>query len=104
MTEEQTIDLLTLIATAYPMFQANDDVLSLWNKMLSDIPAERATRNLQQHIKTMKFPPTIAEIRGSEGASMFDNMRLETQQRLQQIKQWEENACPRLSAGVKRDA
>ncbi|MNW68002.1 Loader and inhibitor of phage G40P [compost metagenome] len=86
------------------MFQANDDVLSLWNKMLSDIPAERATRNLQQHIKTMKFPPTIAEIRGSEGASMINNMRLETQQLLQQIKQWEENACPRLSAGVKQNA
>jgi hypothetical protein len=38
-------------------------VIDLWTEMLSDLSAESVLNSVSTHIKTNKFPPTIAEIR-----------------------------------------
>lgn len=38
------------------------DTLNNWHEMLKDENAEIVFDNLKQHIKTNKFPPTIAEL------------------------------------------
>lgn len=89
---------MLMIITAYPVVQMNDDIVDMWTKMLSDIPIELAVKNLEQHIKTSKYPPTIADIRGGENSASplsVDRLRRETEERFRLMDQWEQNACPR---------
>lgn len=68
MTKEETKELLTLIFTAYPNFEITKDRIDLWVDMLTDAVFDKAKANTEQHIKTSKYPPTIAEIRGKPQA------------------------------------
>jgi len=71
LTRHETIELLAVLQAAYHRFYADttqkqrDEAVSVWNIMLSDIPLEVAKLALYRLIATLKFPPTIAEMRES---------------------------------------
>ena len=74
MTKADTAKLLTIIIKAYPSsrLQADDDTLNLWHEMLSDLPVEIAASSTKALISTLRFPPTIADIRESVARSMAE--------------------------------
>lgn len=64
MKESETIDILTRVAANYPNVTVTNEMVQLYTETLDDVPYNVALRNVTEHIKTSKFAPTIAEIRG----------------------------------------
>lgn len=71
MTKIEVKNLLGIIKTAYPALQKKDieekrKMLNLWCGSLKDISTEKAMDNMNNHIKTSPFIPTIADIINSK--------------------------------------
>jgi hypothetical protein len=65
MNKTEVKNLVKQIILAYPNFEIKPDArFKLWCDMLADVPYDRAIDNLKDHIKTNRFAPTIADIRG----------------------------------------
>ncbi len=76
MTESEVIKLLTMIAAAYPNMKAVTKLqVKIWHESLKDIPVKVALANAKKHIMTNQYPPTIAEILGTNknNANKFHN-------------------------------
>lgn len=69
MTVNETIALLSIMRTAYPQFykgmnsEDEDDIINLWATMFADDNAKIVTEAVKALICTMKFPPTIADVK-----------------------------------------
>ncbi|MBP1944638.1 replicative helicase loader/inhibitor [Cytobacillus luteolus] len=69
MTKREVAKILTQISITYKnRFSCEDpkEKLDIWYEMLCDQDYEAVMRNLNQHIKTNRFVPTIAELRVPE--------------------------------------
>ncbi|NOJ72454.1 replicative helicase loader/inhibitor [Paenibacillus alvei] len=96
MTERETLSLLAVISTAYPMIDMTDEYVDLWIKMMRNVDFKTATEALHKHILTNKYPPTIAEI-AAVGHTEAERLKIETKERLVMISGWSERAT--LPAG-----
>lgn len=74
MNKNEFKNLMAAIHSAYPNEKITDDknTVMLWWNMLSDREYRAISRNLEKHIKTCKFVPTIAELR-AEPPKGFSN-------------------------------
>jgi len=54
--------LLEQITGIYLNVKLSKDTAGIWAECLRDIPYKQAKNNLIKHIKSSKFPPTIADI------------------------------------------
>ena len=65
MTMAETAAMLQAITALYPMSKIRADVPSVksWQKALEDLPAEAVSVALRRMVSTLKFPPTVADIR-----------------------------------------
>ncbi|MGC6588048.1 replicative helicase loader/inhibitor [Paenibacillus sp. Dod16] len=105
MNNKELLHLLSIVVTAYPTVQVSEEMETLWGSMLGDVSYKRAAQNLAQHIKTSKYPPTIADIRGNITPLSVENLRIQTQERFRLMDNWQKNACPRprLTEGKQHD-
>jgi hypothetical protein len=96
MTEEQTVKILALIATAYPNFNLTDERVDLWHEFMRKFPFEKGLLHLKRHIETNSFPPTIADILKKDPSQFVDyeKLKLETANRLERMDAWENKAIP----------
>jgi hypothetical protein len=62
MDKSSVLNLFEIMACNYPLFDISDEKLEVWNELLADQDFEKVKRNVLRHIKTEKYPPTIAEI------------------------------------------
>jgi hypothetical protein len=62
MTKNQVIKIFAVIVSAYPGFAVTEEKLSVWHKALEDQEFNTVERNVMRHVRTEKYPPTIAEI------------------------------------------
>jgi hypothetical protein len=90
------LKLLALISSAYPMVELTDEQDRLWTEMLSDVPFERAQRNLREHIRSSRFPPTVADIVRHDPNQFvnYERLKEETALRFEQMDEWEQQAVP----------
>lgn len=67
MTRKETAQMLALLSASYPRFGLKTDELALsaWHEMLQDLPGNVVAVAVKRMIATLKFPPTIADIRGA---------------------------------------
>lgn len=74
MTRQETAKLLALIAVAYPGSKINADemTLALWHEMLQDLPGEVVAAATKRMFSTLKFPPSIADIRAAVAEATKD--------------------------------
>lgn len=65
MTKAETIALLQTIIVMYPGSKINADPLTVavWQEMLGDYPGEVVSAAVKRMCATLKFPPSIADIR-----------------------------------------
>ena len=65
MTRNETIQLLAMLSVSYPRFAFTPDetTVNMWHGMLKDLPGDVVGVATQRMIATLKFPPTIADIR-----------------------------------------
>lgn len=95
MNRAEVIDLFIEIKQEYPQFNDSDDEIDRHLKYLKDFPFDAALRNVEQHIKTNKWPPGISEIRGSLGEQIErDRMKSFTQEYFAERARAKKEACP----------
>lgn len=63
MNKAEVKELLKEIVVAYPNFEVPEPRFMLWCELMADISFKTARERLREHIKTNRFPPTIADIR-----------------------------------------
>jgi len=87
MEIHETAELFKTIKKHYSGFNASVEAVKETHRYLKDFPFEVACVNVDQHIMTEKFPPTIADIRGRLG-EQFERQRSKerTESYLQQME------------------
>lgn len=68
MTEEQAVEVLSMIEGAYPHFMKGTEQqikgkLKIWMYHLREMDYDRAIKNLHKHVGINEYPPTIAQIK-----------------------------------------
>lgn len=65
MNKSETTKLLAYIAVAYPngKVEPNEPTVNLWAQFTADLPYNAAKLAVDSMIATLKFPPSIADIR-----------------------------------------
>ena len=69
MTKQEALSILIILKTAYPTFykdyNKNDinSAVDLWATMFADDPAHIVTEAVKSLICTLKYPPTIADVK-----------------------------------------
>jgi hypothetical protein len=98
MKQQETAQFLAVVKTAYPHFDISEEVVRLWHQFLSAISFVTAQKNLNDHIASNRFPPTIADIVRKDPNQYVDyaQLREETEERLIQLEQGDPLAidCP----------
>ncbi|WP_145404264.1 replicative helicase loader/inhibitor [Paenibacillus silvae] len=95
MDRAQIFDLLIEIKENYPSFDVSEENVDRHMKYLHDFPFEVAQQNLQEHVRTGKWPPNIAEIRGRMGEQIErDRMRALTETYFAEREAAAQVACP----------
>lgn len=64
MEKVEIARLYKKIKRYYPAFDASIEAVEDAHRYLKDVPFELADQNVDKHIMTERFPPTIADIRG----------------------------------------
>ena len=74
MTIKETAQLLSLLSATYPRFNFAPDEMRLkaWHDMLADLPGDVVAIATKRMISTLKFPPTIADIREAVANAVQD--------------------------------
>ena len=99
MTQGEVIELFKAITLSYPAFRVQDELMRdqvlHWYEHLKDVPFEAAMENLREHIRTERFPPTIADIRRErmEEKSSVPGVE-ETRRYLAELDRLRERAVP----------
>lgn len=78
MTKNEVMLLIAELVENYPGFDDSDEIIERHLRYLADFPFEVAMHNVQEHIKTNRYPPLIAEIRGRLG-DLMDSQRSKDQ-------------------------
>lgn len=95
MTRDDVIMLIAELVESYPNFDDSDATIDRHYKYLHDFPFDVAFKNIERHIMTSKWPPTIAEIRGSVGEQIErDRMKAATEEYFAARAEAAKHACP----------
>lgn len=95
MTRGEVAKLMIILVDNYPTFDASDKNVDRHFKYLHDFPFDRAVQNVDEHIRTSKYPPNIAEIRGSLGEQIErDRMKAATAEYFAAREEASKQACP----------
>ncbi|MCY9541827.1 replicative helicase loader/inhibitor [Paenibacillus alvei] len=95
MNRAEVARLLLGIKQNYPSFDASAESVERHARYLRDIPFEVAKQNLDSHIMTERFPPTIADLRGRLGEQIERNrMKQETDEYFEKLDEWRKKAVP----------
>jgi len=91
----EVIGLMKVIKRSYPQFDTSAESVNHHFKYLQDFPFGAALDNIESHVRTERWPPTIADIRGRVG-DLMDSQRskAETAAYFAQLDEWERNASP----------
>lgn len=95
MNKAEVIDLFIEIKQEYPQFNDSVEEVDRHLKYLKDFPFDAALNNVEQHIKTSKWPPGISEIRGSLGEQIErDRMKMMTSEHFANLDSWGLGSVP----------
>lgn len=91
----EVAELFKIIKRHYPSFDASVENVKSSHKYLRDFPFQAACQNVDQHILTERFPPTIADIRGRLGEQIErQRMKDEAESYSAQVELWKANCSP----------
>lgn len=83
MTRQETKDLMAILKAAYPNFYKDISkeeakaAVDLWATIFSDTPAKLVIEAVKSLICTLKYPPTIADVKEKIAAIMHPEMMTE---------------------------
>lgn len=76
MIREEFKNIVKAIRGTYPNSPiSSQQIFDLWYEMLKDMDYETVSNNLHKHIRTNKFAPTVAELRGVVDSKDFNNFK-----------------------------
>lgn len=92
MNKSEVVELLKTIKRAYTGVDVSAESIDHYCKFLNDVPYEFAIQNVEEHIRTNRFPPVIAEIRGKYAEMVeSDRMKRLSQEHLANLETWRSN-------------
>jgi len=95
VTRDEVKEIFKAIILSYPsMPELTSEKIDLWHSLLKDISFSDAKKSVEEHIKTSRFIPTIADIRNAvrESKSKYSDYRnTDTYRQFLQIKDGEAN-------------
>ena len=95
MNRSEVVDLMIEIKQNYPNFDVSDESINRHFKYLHDFPFDAAMQNVEGHVRTERFPPLIADIRGRIGEQIErQREKEETEAYFAQLELWRINASP----------
>jgi hypothetical protein len=96
LKKTETAQFLAVVKTAYPAFEITAASTRLWHELLIELDYEVAKNRLQEHIRSNRYPPTIADIVRHDPNQFVDyeRMKEETAQRFKEMDEWEQQAIP----------
>lgn len=98
MNKAETAMLFKVIKRAYPHFDIGVENVLFWQSHLDKISLTTARNNLNLHISTEKFPPTIAEISRPLEQPITSNyhnqLRIESSEFITTLEHSRNNAVP----------
>ena len=103
MTQAEIVKLFKAITLSYPAFRLTDDLAKeqvlLWHEHLKDITFDHAMENLRRHVRTEKFPPTIADLRRPLEAKdpetvYHEQLRRESEEHFRRLDEFARTAVP----------
>lgn len=89
--------LLYKASAAYPdQIELSAETIQVWFERLASFDFRTALSNLDHHIDSNDFFPTIAAIKGAnrEQSTNYDQLRLETAERFAELERWKREAVP----------
>ncbi|PWJ49325.1 replicative helicase loader/inhibitor [Faecalicatena contorta] len=76
MTRDEFKKIVKAIRGTYPNCPINNQqIFDLWYEMLKDLDYQTVTENLKRHIRSNKFAPAVAELRGVVDSKDFNNFK-----------------------------
>lgn len=63
MNREQVKEVFKILAYAYPRFEVSSEKIDFWHKFLTDQNPVTIMKNVERHVMSNPFPPTIADLR-----------------------------------------
>ena len=76
MTKREVAELVVILATAFQNWKPTEEVSALYERLLEDVDADAGKRAVLRLVATLKFPPTIAEIRSAAAELACGHRRL----------------------------
>ncbi|NIK24236.1 hypothetical protein [Paenibacillus lupini] len=86
------------------MVEISDEQIELWVEMLDDIPYAKGIRNIREHVRSSKFPPTIADIvrHDPEQFTNQNQLQSEMNHRIALMDQWERDSSDSIPEHVRK--
>lgn len=76
MTRDDFKIIVKTIRGAFPNSPINNQqIFDLWYEMLKDMDYQTVSENLKRHIRSNKFAPSVAELRGVVDSKDFNNFK-----------------------------
>lgn len=95
MKKADVIELIAELVDNYSNFDGSEENIERHYKYLQDFPFEAAMKNIENHIRTNQYPPTIAEIRGRLGDQLdIQRSKVETAAFETQLEKWSKDNTP----------
>ncbi len=97
MTEQEAKFILYKASAAYPsQLELEDETIAVWIEHLAGVPFQRAIGNLDDHIRSSRFFPVIADIVRSDPYehTTGEVMRLKAAMHLKLLSAWERDDTP----------
>lgn len=76
MTKEQVFEALSILRDVYGSFEFDQQKLNTWHRILKNQDPVKVLKNLEKHIRTNKFAPTISELIEEQIESKINNEHL----------------------------
>lgn len=95
----EVAELFVAIKRAYPSFDGSGENVRFWAQYLADTPFALAKANLDRHITTERFPPTIADLRRplehKDPETVYhEQLRRESEEHFRKLEEYARTAVP----------
>ncbi|WP_157054054.1 replicative helicase loader/inhibitor [Paenibacillus sp. D9] len=96
MKKTEVLQLMAIIRTNYQHFEISEEKAAVWHSLMEDTPFGTAKLNLKTFMQQSPYPPTAADIIRRDPSQFTDygRLRLETEERLQEVEVWHQQAVP----------
>lgn len=86
MNSEEVAKIIFTIQSAYSQIRFDEETIKVWKFLLKDADYELSKVALLKHVKTNKFPPTIADFHIKRAINPYEFYERKQQEELEKVR------------------